>query len=133
MSDLRVPKLWREIPQHYRLEASKCLTCGRIYFPPKTVCNNCKSKNFEKTLLPRKGVIETFTIIRQAPSKYELYVPYAVAVVKLENGVKVLSQITDCEPDKLQIGMPVEAVIRRLYDDGENGVIHYGFKFRPVF
>lgn len=132
MDQLRVPRMWRETPQHYRLEASRCLSCSEIYFPPRTVCNKCKSKNIENVNLPRRGTIETFTVIRIASPKYQVYVPYGVALVKLENGVKILSQLTDCETGSLKIGMPVEAVIRKLYDDGEDGVIHYGFKFRPV-
>jgi uncharacterized OB-fold protein len=132
MEKLRVPRFWREIPQHYRLEGVKCLSCGQLYFPPKKVCNKCKSKNFEVISLPRTGKIITYTIIRLAPYTYEIYVPYAVAVIELKNGVKIISQMTDCDLEDLKIGMRVEAVIRKHYTDGENGLIHYGYKFRPL-
>ncbi|MHA1409963.1 MAG: Zn-ribbon domain-containing OB-fold protein [Candidatus Odinarchaeia archaeon] len=132
MENLRVSRLWREIPQHYRLEGAKCLNCGEIYFPPRTICAKCKSKNLEKTPLPRRGKILTYTVIHIAPPKHRIYVPYVIALIELENGLRILSQITDVEPSEITIGMPVEAVIRRYYAEGENGLIHYGYKFRPI-
>jgi uncharacterized OB-fold protein len=132
MERLRVPRLWREIPQSYRLEGVKCLSCGSIYFPIRPTCTKCKSKNLELTALPRKGKILTFTIIRIATADHSIYVPYAVALIELENGIKIISQITDYNPEKLELGMPVEAVIRKHYTDGRNGLIHYGYKFRPI-
>ncbi|MHA1754144.1 MAG: Zn-ribbon domain-containing OB-fold protein, partial [Candidatus Odinarchaeia archaeon] len=115
-----------------RLEGAKCLKCGKIFFPPRIICSKCKSKELEIIPLPRKGKVVTYTVVHNAPQNYKVYVPYIVALIELENGVRVTSQLTDCDPDKIKIGTPVEAVIRRLYTDGENGLIHYGYKFRPL-
>ncbi|WP_416181128.1 Zn-ribbon domain-containing OB-fold protein, partial [Chloroflexus sp.] len=54
-----------------------------------------------------------------------------VALVRLEEGPLVTAQLTDCDEADLAIGMPVEMVTRRLMDTGEDGVLVYGYKFRP--
>ena len=55
---------------------------------------------------------------------------YSVAVIELEEGAKLTAQLVDCDVDNLEIGDPVEMVFRKIREDGEDGVISYGFKFR---
>ena len=55
-----------------------------------------------------------------------------MALVKLEEGPIVTAQLTDMDEGELSIGMPVEMVTRKLRTDGEEGMIVYGYKFRPV-
>ena len=57
--------------------------------------------------------------------------PYIVALVKLEEGPMVTAQLTDVDVDQLEIGMEVEMVTRKMSDDGVEGMIIYGYKFRP--
>jgi len=54
-----------------------------------------------------------------------------VALVKLEEGPLLTAQLTDVDPEEVSIGMPVEMVTRKLRTDGEEGMIVYGYKFRP--
>lgn len=59
--------------------------------------------------------------------------PYTIALVKLEEGPVVTAQLTDIGDQKVEIGMPVEMVTRKLRTDMEDrGMIVYGYKFRPV-
>ena len=88
-------RYWREMPQRYRLEAQKCKKCGKIYFPPRLVCSECKSQDFEKYKLKDRGKLLTYTIIRIAPSQFIDQAPYAIGIVELDEGVKLLTQITD--------------------------------------
>ena len=67
-----------------------------------------------------------------APEGFEEYLPYTVALVKLEEGPMLTAQLTDVDPDEVHIGMPVEMVTRKISEDGEAGQILYGYKFRPV-
>ncbi len=53
------------------------------------------------------------------------------ALVQLDEGPLVTAQLTDVDIDDIQIGMPVEMVTRRLREYGEDGLIIYGYKFRP--
>ena len=129
---MAVPSYWREIPQRYRLEAGKCKKCGKIHFPPRLVCVKCGNKEFETVTLQTEGKVETYTVIHVAPSQFTQQVPYALGVVKLKDGVSILAQITDCEPDELKIGMPVKIEFRKISEDGEAGILHYGYKCVPV-
>ena len=123
---------WREYPQRYRMEAAKCLNCGKIHFPPRVICNDCNSREFEKVKLPDKGKLKTFTIIRVAPSNFVDEVPYAVGIVELDDGVSTMMQITDCDPEEISIGMPLHIEFRKVQAEGEAGILMYGYKAVPV-
>jgi uncharacterized protein len=122
------PRYWREIPQRYRMEAAKCTKCGKIFYPPRLICSQCKNRQFEKVVLPDTGKIETFTVIRVATTQFQDQSPYAVGIIELENGVRITSQIVDCEFNDLEIGKPVRLEFRRIQADGESGIISYGHK-----
>ena len=78
-----------------------------------------------------RGFIYSFTIVHVAPKELRGFEPYALAIVQLVEGPRVLAQIVDCDFSELRIGMPVEVVFRRISED-EGGLIHYGYKFRPI-
>jgi len=125
------PRYWRSMPQRYRFEAAKCKKCGKVSFPPRLVCPACHHREFELTHINDQGKVETFTVIRVAPSGFTDQVPYPVAIVNLGDGVKILCQIADCEPEELKIGMPVRLEFRKLSSEGESGIIFYGYKAVP--
>jgi hypothetical protein len=125
-------RYWREIPQRYRLEASKCKSCGKIYFPPRLICAGCKSRNFEEIKLKDQGKLLSFTVIRVAPSQFVDQVPYAMGIVELDDGARFLAQIADCEPDQLEIGMRLKLEFRKIQEDGEAGILCYGYKCVPA-
>ena len=131
------PRYWREIPQRYRFEAGKCEKCGKIFFPPRLICDACKSREFENIKLQKEGKLLTFTVIRVAPTEFADQAPYAMGIVELSagsksnEGVKILTQIADCEFDKLEIGMPVKIEFRKIYQEGDSGILCYGYKFVP--
>lgn len=89
-------------------------------------------EEFSKVTLAQDGVVETFTIIRVAPSGFGDQAPYAVAIIKLDDGVKITAQIVDCDPESLAIGDRVRREFRRLQQDGESGILCYGYKFVPL-
>jgi len=129
---MSAPKFWREIPQRYRFEAVRCKKCGKISFPPRLICPSCKTREFEKVRLNERGKIETFTIIRIAPTGFTDEAPYPVAIVDLGDNVRVLCQVADCEPQDLKIGMPVRLEFRKVQQEGHAGVINYGYKCVPA-
>lgn len=126
------PNYWRAIPQRYRLEAGKCKKCDKIFFPPRLICNKCKSRDFEPINLNREGKIVTFSIIRIAPSQFVDQAPYPVAIVELKEGIKICTQIADCELDDIKIGMSVKLEFRKISEEGEAGIINYGYKAVPM-
>ncbi len=125
-------RYWRETPQRSRYEAGRCSECGKVFFPPRTVCSRCRGREFEKTTLSGEGVLETFTIIRVAPSGFVDQAPYAVGIVSLPDGVKMTAQIVDGDPEELAIGDRLRLEFRRVRQDGESGILCYGYKFVPV-
>ena len=79
-----------------------------------------------------RGTIYSHTTVLQAPSGFEKYAPYPIAIIKLDEGPRVTAQLTDPDPDKpFEIGMQVEMVTRKLKEDGNQGILDYGYKFRP--
>jgi len=128
---MQVPKHWRQIPQRYRMEATKCKKCQFISFPARLVCPECGSKEFDTINLSGNGKIDTYTIIRTAPEGFTDQAPYALGIVELDEGVKVMGQITDCEPDNLKIGDRVVSKFRRMNEEGKTGMIMYSYKFVP--
>jgi uncharacterized OB-fold protein len=127
-----VARYWREIPQRYRYEAGKCTSCGKVWFPPRRVCSDCKGREFETVVLPLEGEVETYTVIRVAPSGFGDLAPYAVGIVKLSDGTRIMSQVVDCDPTEVTIGMPVRIEFRRVNEEGESGVLMYGYKCVPA-
>jgi uncharacterized OB-fold protein len=122
-------KAWREFPQRYRLEAVRCNDCGKVLYPPRQICPECKSQSFTPTTLPRDGKVVTYTVVRVPPAGFTEETPLPIALVELENGVRLMVQIADvADPEQLSIGMPVRLEFRRVQADGEAGVIFYGHK-----
>ena len=123
---------WRRYGERYRLEGSKCLNCGKVFYPKKTLCV-CGSKDFKDFVLSGKGKLLTFTEISSGSEVFSETTPFCVGIIELVEGPKITAQITDAELNDLKIGMEMQAVFRKFYVSGKKGVIHYGLKFTPVF
>ena len=137
MAYVSIPTYSRSIPQRYALIAARCKSCGAINLPLGANCLKCgKILEYESQKLSGMGRIYCFTTISRGGSPPEfsnqqnLVGSYSVAVVELEEGPKVVAQLTDCKSDELRIDMPVEATFRRIYED--DGMVRYGVKFRPT-
>ena len=82
--------------------------------------------------LTGQGEIYSFTTMYSVPRGYESQKPYTVALIKLDEGPIVSAQLTDIDEADVRIGLRVEMVTRKLREDGEEGQIIYGYKFRPI-
>lgn len=122
------PRYRREMPQRYRLEAAECSKCGKIWFPPRLVCKGCGAKDFKKVTISEYGKIVSYTTIRVAPDNFASQVPYSIAIVESDNGVRVTTQVVDCRAEDLGIGRKVKFVFRKLTEEGHGGIICYGYK-----
>jgi hypothetical protein len=128
---MSIPKHWRLNNQRYAMVGEVCHTCGSKLFPPRDVCPECSKPAYEPFQFSGKGQVYSYSTIYQAPTGYEAFVPYTVALVELEEGPLVTAQLTDVDQDELEIGMQVEMVTRKLREEGDDGLIVYGYKFRP--
>lgn len=128
MTHLSVPNFWRLQSQRYRMVGSVCKGCNRLYFPQKRICPECGGSEFSERQLSGKGRVESWTVIRTAPTGFEA--PYVVGVIRLEEGPLFTAQI--CSPvESVEIGKPVKATLRRLLQN-EDGLIVYGIKFEVI-
>ena len=130
---MELPRFHRMRRTLYRLEGSRCRACAGRFFPPRGVCPACRTGG---TLEPHpfsgRGTLWSFTRVTQAPRGFATLAPYAVALVRLEEGPLVAAPLADTDGVDLSIGMPVEMVTRKVRDAEEHGFIVYGYKFRPV-
>ena len=122
------PKYVREVPQRYRLEASKCKGCGKINFPPRLVCPKCGKRKFETIRLSDEGKILTYTIIRVGSDIFSRETPYADAIIETTDGAKLMAMIADTAFDEVSIGKKVKMVFRKIQDEGVSGLHCYGYK-----
>ena len=88
-----------------KLMAGKCLKCGKIHLPPRPLCDNCFSQEFEWMEVSGKGKLLTYTVIHIAPPQFQAMAPYAVGIVQLENGLKIPGMISGVAHEQLKIGM----------------------------
>ncbi len=128
---MEVSRHWRLQEQRYKLVGETCDSCGVKLFPPRDVCLECEAPAQELFTFTGLGEVFSYTTIYDAPAGFEHNAPYTVALIKLAEGPIVTAQLTDIDQEDVQIGMPVEMVTRKLRADGPEGMIVYGYKFRP--
>jgi uncharacterized OB-fold protein len=88
-----------------KLLAGKCKKCGKVHLPPRPLCDNCFSKEFEWVELPKRGKLLTYTIIHVAPMQFQEMAPYAVGIVQLEKGIRIPGMIRGIALEQIRIGM----------------------------
>jgi len=124
---------WRRIPQWYRLEGVYCETCGNYFFPTRSICPECRRHGkLAMRKLKGTGTVYSYTVIHAPPQGFELHRPYIMALVKLDEGPMLTTQVVDCNKEDIKIGSKVEMTFRRVSEAGEAGIIQYGYKFRPI-
>ena len=120
--------LLRDQKQILPLYGGKCPACGVIQFPVHRICTECGYRDgLEEVKLSRRGTLFTFThdYLTETPDP-----PTTHAVVNLDGGGRVFVQLTDCEAERIEIGMPVELTFRK-YHEGY-GLKNYFWKARPA-
>ena len=128
---MEISRHWRLQQQRYGLIGEICPHCEEKIFPPRDVCPNCAQEAKTPYVFSGKGEVFSYTTVYDPPEGYEGNAPYTVALIKLEEGPLITAQLTDVDNGKVEIGVPVEMVTRKLREDGERGMLVYGYKFRP--
>jgi len=121
------PRYTREIPQRFRLEAQK-FDCGIVSLARRQVCPTTGCNHSETINLKGTGKILSFTIIHIAADDFARQTPYAVGIIETDEGARLTAQIVDCNFDDLKIGGQVELIFRKISEEGESGIINYGYK-----
>ncbi len=100
-----------------RLVVQRCTSCDAYQFYPRALCASCAGET-EWVDASGRGTLHTFTVIRQNRSEaFAALSPYAVGIVELEEGVRMMSNIVDCDVEVLEVGMALEVLILKAADD----------------
>jgi hypothetical protein len=129
---MEVSRHWRLQKQRYGLVGEACPHCEFKIFPPRDICPDCGEDARDLFQFSGKGSVYSFTTISDAPTGFEESAPYTIAIVELEEGPLVTAQLTDLGNQPVGIGTPVEMVTRKLRSEGDQGMLIYGYKFRPI-
>jgi uncharacterized OB-fold protein len=101
-----------------KLLIQRCRACGHRQFYPRLLCTACSAPEPEWIEACGRAVIESFTIVRQAIAPDRAGdVPDVIALVRLDEGPAMMTNIVDCDPGEVAIGLPVRVAFERLSDD----------------
>ncbi|MGH8786187.1 MAG: Zn-ribbon domain-containing OB-fold protein [Cupriavidus necator] len=105
--DAETVPFWEAL-RRQRLVVKRCHDCARYHFYPRVICPFCHSEHVEWAAVSGKGEIYSFTIARRpAGPAFGTEVPYVVAVVQLEEGPRMMTNILCADPAEVRIGMRV--------------------------
>jgi uncharacterized OB-fold protein len=101
-----------------KLVVQQCARCGERRFPPREICSRCLGRESSWVTSSGRGTIASWNVMHQVyhPAFAE-EVPYAVVLVELEDGGRMISNVVDCPLDRLRIGLPVEVTFEKLSED----------------
>jgi uncharacterized OB-fold protein len=94
----------------------RCSECQAVVWYPRSLCPRCGSVQLEWFEASGRGSVYTYTVNHRGEGPYREAGPYVLAYVELEEGPRLLTNIVDCDPGELRVGMPVQAV---FHDTGE--------------
>jgi len=96
-----------------RLVVQRCGDCGHYVFIPQPCCTACQSPRLGWVESSGHGTVYSYTVVHRPP-RPQFKAPYVVAVIAMEDGWYMLSNLVDCAPEAVSMDMPVEVVFRRM-------------------
>jgi uncharacterized OB-fold protein len=109
------------------LIGGRCRECGRVCFPRADICPYCSHQVVDEIELSRSGTLWAWTTVTAPPPGYEGPVPYGFGVVELEEGLRVITRLTEPDPAKLEAGQTMELVLEPVGDRDGRRVLTYAF------
>ena len=118
---------WDAVKRH-QLSLPKCKACGQLHYFPRPFCPHCFSWDLEWVRCSGKGKLYSYVINHRPAPGFEEEAPYVIAVVELDEGPRMLSNLIDIEPtpEAVQVDMPVEILFQDVNEEMDM------FKFRPA-
>ena len=120
---------WSGLKEH-ELRIQRCTDCKTFRVPPRPMCGSCQSLNWDYVVSSGRGTVYSFVMPKYPPLPFLEY-PYVVALIELDEGVRIVSNLCDIEPEAIENGMPVEVFYETFeaLPSGEELVLH---QFRPA-
>lgn len=105
---------WQAAKRH-ELVFQQCRACGQRMHFPRLMCHQCLSKEIEWVTATGRGTVYSYTIVHQAAHEsFASEVPYVYAIIELDEGIRMISNVVGVAPDAVHIGMPVKVVFDDL-------------------
>ncbi|KLL09792.1 Zn-ribbon domain-containing OB-fold protein [Protofrankia coriariae] len=108
------------------LLVQRCTACGTSVWYPRFLCSNCHSSELKQVEASGRATVYSFTLTTRGILEYKDCGPYVLALVELEEGPKMLTNIVECDPETLSIGQSVQVV---FHDTGAGSALP---RFRPA-
>jgi uncharacterized OB-fold protein len=108
---------WRAAAEG-RLLLQFCRPCRSFIYYPRPFCPSCWREDLEWREASGRGRVYTYTVVRRAATPaFADKVPYVLAIVELEEGPRMVTNIVGCRPEEVRVGMPVRAVFEKFSED----------------
>lgn len=107
-----------EAARRHELIIQRCSPCQTHIFYPRYNCPHCGSRDLEWVKASGRGKVYTYTVARRPTyPAFADRVPYVIAIVQLEEGPRLTTNIVDCDPDSVRIDMPVEVTFEDVNEE----------------
>jgi len=104
--------------KRHELWVPRCTGCGALRFPARALCSECLATTADWVRVSGRGAIFSFNVMHQVYHPgFAAEVPYAVVVVRLVEGPKLLSNLVGVAPGAIRIGQPVRVVFEDVSDE----------------
>jgi uncharacterized OB-fold protein len=116
-------------PPH--LIGGRCRACERHHFPKVGTCPYCSAEQVDEAQLSRQGTLWAWTAVTSRPPGYHGEVPYGFGVVELPEGLRLVTRLTEPEPERLRFGQAMRLEVVPLHTDGDGRAVTT-YAFAPV-
>lgn len=108
---------WRSVEEG-EMKLPYCPGCERFFFYPRPFCPNCWSEDVEWRPVSGEGTVWSFSVVHFPffRGEWKERLPYVVALIELEEGVRMLSNVVECPVEEVRVGLPVKVLYGRLGD-----------------
>lgn len=120
---------WSGLADH-KLLIQRCTNCKTLRVPPRPMCGNCQSLDWDSVESTGRGTVYSFVMPQYPPLPFLQY-PYVVALIELDEGVRIVSNLCGIEPAAIEVGLPLEVFYEKFeaIPSGDDLVLH---QFRPA-
>jgi len=99
------------------LRIQHCAACSKYVFYPRSICPHCFAAELTWVKAAGRGEIYSYTVVRQAFGRFSEDVPYVIAIVELDEGVRMMSRIVGTPPEDVKVGAAVQVTFEH-FDEG---------------
>jgi uncharacterized OB-fold protein len=107
---------WEGLAQG-ELRIQRCDACSRAVFYPRSLCPHCYSEKLSWIVAIGRGTIYSYTVAHQAFGAFAVDVPFVIAIVELEEGVRMMSRVIDAPRERIAIGARVQVTFEKAGED----------------